>query len=166
MAAQTDTAIEAMLEAQLADVKRDMEQAAQDEESARQRRVTLQTQAQEYETALRLVRKALGILPTPNGHAPVMEGFIPNGTIAEMCAHYMRQHGGQATVSELVTFLVDRGKFTGADRHGFYGTIFGTLRKKTKVFRKVEGKTGTFSLVEHGTANNGVASPLLEPSGV
>ena len=165
------TDVEATLEAQIAQFRRDADMAAVEEEAARQRRTRAQAQAQEYESALRIVREALGIRPASTGNVPLPFGEeIPNGTIAQMAAAYMRRHGGEASVTALVTFLRDRGKFVGTNQHGFYGTVFGTLRKQPDLFARVPGKKGTFMLVEFKTngpkhASNGAAAPVLEPSG-
>ena len=68
------------------------------------------------------------------------------GTIAEMSEQYMLAHGGVADVSDLVTFLRQRGKLPlSGDKHGHYGTVFGTLRKHKK-FTKVPDTPGRFAL--------------------
>lgn len=158
MNATTD--IEAAILDDMARLRREIERAQEEEAAARMRRSEAVERLAERETALRVLRELLGIKQTP----PPMPLFeeIPLGSIAEMCAAYMEQHGGSASVSELVAFLKERGKFTGKNQHAFYGTVFGTLRKHPR-FRKAEGK-GRFVLANPQDASNGAEAPRLESS--
>jgi hypothetical protein len=117
-----------------------------EEGSIRQQRAEIARLINDNETALRIFRERMGVsvarLPDD---APRLLGDIQIGTVADMAYQYLERQGGAASVTEIVDFLVDRGKYKkDGNRHGYYGTVFKTLRDDPR-FLKEAGR-GRFLL--------------------
>jgi len=142
----TTTDFETTVRNDVAAIQRELEELTRQEEALRLKRAELGARLAERSTALKVVREIMGI-KEPTAPSIPFESEIPMGTIAEMAEQYMLAHRGVADVSDLVTFLRQRGKLPlSGDKHGHYGTVFGTLRKHKK-FTKVADTPGRFALV-------------------
>jgi len=129
----------------LSQLQRELEGLEAQEEQLRQKRASIAARVAERATALKVARELSGVKATAPTQPLPLFGDIPLGTIAQMSAAYMQGHGGAADITDLVTFLRQRGKLPASgSAHGHYGTVFGTLRK-SPLFRKAKGK-GRFEL--------------------
>lgn len=146
-----DSDFERAAQERIASLNRRIEELAEREAELRAERSQVSAELEDVQGALEVYRDIMGISPPSAGSTiPMMSpgDGIPKGTIADMCAAYIRQHG-PTDVGELVEFLATRDKFkAGGHPRGRYGTVFGTLKRDSR-FVKTPGR-GRFSLANQG----------------
>ena len=82
-------------------------------------------------------------------------------TVAEMSAHYMARHGGEADVSDLASHLIDVGRYTPERRRQAYRLITAILLRDRRFRRVSPGRYGLTDRPVAATTTGATDRPIL-----
>lgn len=125
---------------------------ADSEDQIRRERAEIKTRLLDLARLVAVYRDFMGLSAKaglkPSPMFPEMASSSANGstatrTMADIAEDFMREHGGRAKMTDLLAEMRRVGRLHGKDND--YGSLFGTLKRNEKRFRKAG--PGEFELV-------------------